>query len=112
MMLVSGFRITGAHLILEIDTEVAPYVSLIFQWAMDGIPLQRIAEHLTSLQAPTYQRLVHTRRKGHTRRSGSEAWSYTSVSLVIGVLLFQTAVHYKLFKQVCKFPAYVYVVLK
>lgn len=69
--------------ILKIDTEVAPYVSLIFQWAMDGIPLQRIAEHLTSLQAPTYQRLVHTRRKGHTRRTGSETWSASSVKQIV-----------------------------
>ena len=69
--------------ILKIDTEVAPYVSLIFQWAMDGIPLQRIAEHLTSLQAPTYQRLVHTRRNGHTRRTGSETWSATSVKQIV-----------------------------
>ena len=69
--------------ILEIDAEVAPYVSLIFQWAMDGMPLWSIADHLTKIQAPTYQRLIHTRRNGHTRRTGSNVWSTTSIKQML-----------------------------
>lgn len=69
--------------ILEIDTEVAPYVSLIFQWAMDGMPLSSIANHLTQIHAPTYQRLIHTRRNGHTRRTGSDVWSTTSIKQML-----------------------------
>lgn len=69
--------------LLEIDTEVAPYVALIFQWAMDGMPLRSIAEHLTKIQAPTYQRLIYTRRNGHTRRTGSDVWSTTSIKQML-----------------------------
>lgn len=69
--------------ILEIDAEVAPYVSLIFQWAMDGMPLWSIADLLTKIQAPTYQRLIHTRRNGHTRRTGSDVWSTTSIKQML-----------------------------
>lgn len=69
--------------ILEIDAEVAPYVSLIFQWAMDGMPLWSIADHLAQIQAPTYQRLIHTRRNGYTRRTGSDVWSTTSIKQML-----------------------------
>lgn len=69
--------------ILEIDTEVAPYVSLIFQWAMDGMPLGSIANHLTQIHAPTYQRLIHARRNGHTRRTGSDVWNTTSIKQML-----------------------------
>lgn len=68
---------------LEIDDEVAPYVHLMFQWAMDGMPLYRIADTLTQLQAPTYQRLANIRNNGHTKRKGSDTWSYSSVMQIV-----------------------------
>lgn len=47
------------------------------------MPLWSIADHLTQIQAPTYQRLIHTRRNGHTRRTGSDVWSTTSIKQML-----------------------------
>lgn len=68
---------------LEIDDEVSPYVHLMFQWAMDGMPLHRIADILTQLHVPTYQRLVNIRNNGHTKRKGSDTWSMASVMQIV-----------------------------
>lgn len=66
-----------------IDEETSPYVHLIFQWAMDGVPVGRIANTLTDMQAPTYQRLAHIRSNGKTKRKGSDNWSATTVKQIL-----------------------------
>lgn len=68
---------------LQIDTEVSPYVRLIFHWAQKGVPLSKIASNLTELHAPTYQRLIHIRKNGNTRRTGSDAWNTTSIKQML-----------------------------
>ncbi|MCD8232349.1 MAG: recombinase family protein [Clostridiales bacterium] len=62
-----------------IDEETAPYVHLIFQWAMAGIPAAQIAAALTDMGAPTQQRCVWIRSKRNTRRKGSDNWNDVSV---------------------------------
>lgn len=66
-----------------IDTEVAPYVEMMFDWALDGMTYTGIARKLTELGAPTYQRLICTRRKGKTRKSGSDSWAASSVRFML-----------------------------
>ena len=68
---------------LEIDEEVSPYVHLMFQWALDGVPIGRIARNLTDMQAPTYQRLAHQRKNGHTKRKGSDTWTDSTVKQIL-----------------------------
>lgn len=76
-------RHPGNRVTWLMDTETAPYVHMIFQWAMDGVPIGRIARRLTELGAPTYQRLVNIRNNGKTRREGSKAWAASSVRFII-----------------------------
>lgn len=68
---------------LEFDTEVEPYVHLMFRWALDGVPIHRIAKNLTEMQAPTYQRLAHIRSNGHTKRKGSDEWAHRTVMQIL-----------------------------
>lgn len=68
---------------LEFDEEVSPYVHLMFQWALDGEPIGRIAKYLTDMKAPTYQRLAHIRSNGHTKRKGSDTWNMTTVKQIL-----------------------------
>lgn len=68
---------------LEIDEEVSPYVHLMFQWALDGVPISKIASNLTEMQAPTYQRLAHQRKNGLTKRKGSDTWNPTTVKQIL-----------------------------
>ena len=68
---------------LEFDTEVEPYVHLMFRWALDGVPIHRIAKNLTAMQAPTYQRLAHIRSNGHTKRKGSDEWAHRTVMQIL-----------------------------
>lgn len=68
---------------LEIDEEVSPYVHLMFQWALDGVPIGRIATNLTEMQAPTYQRLAHQRKNGRTKRKGSDVWTNSTVKQIL-----------------------------
>lgn len=65
------------------DTEVAPYVEMIFRWALEGMTYAGIARKLSELGAPTYQRLICIRRKGKTRKQGSDAWAAASVRFML-----------------------------
>ena len=65
------------------DMEVAPYVERIFRWALEGMTYAGIARKLTELGAPTYQRLICIRRKGKTRKQGSDAWATASVRFML-----------------------------
>lgn len=65
------------------DTEVAPYVEMIFRWALEGMTYAGIARKLSELGAPTYQRLICIRRKGKTRKQGSDSWAAASVRYIL-----------------------------
>lgn len=65
------------------DMEVAPYVERIFRWALEGMTYAGIARKLTELGAPTYQRLICMRRKGKTRKQGSNTWATASVRFIL-----------------------------
>ena len=66
-----------------IDTETEPFVRMIFQWALEGLPLKEIARKITEACAPTYQRLVYLRSNGKTRRRGSDAWNASTIRFMI-----------------------------
>lgn len=66
-----------------IDAETEPFVRMIFQWALEGLPLKEIARRITDAGAPTYQRLVYLRSNGKARRRGSDAWSASTVRFMI-----------------------------
>ena len=68
---------------LEFDPEVEPYVHLMFRWALDGVPIHRIASNLTEMRAPTYQRLAHIRSNGHTKRKGSDEWAHRTIMQIL-----------------------------
>ena len=65
------------------DTEVETFVEMIFRLALDGMTYAGIARKLTELGAPTYQRLICMRRKGKTRKQGSDAWAAASVRFML-----------------------------
>lgn len=66
-----------------IDAETAPFVRMIFQWALEGLPLKEIARKITDIGAPTYQRLVHIRSNGKTRRKGSDTWTASTIRFML-----------------------------
>lgn len=66
-----------------IDTEVAPYMDMIFSLALDGMSFAGIARKLTELGAPTYQRLIYMRNKGKTRKKGSDSWAPSTVRFLL-----------------------------
>ena len=65
------------------DTAVETFVEMIFRWALEGMTYAGIARKLTELGAPTYQRLICIRRKGKTRKQGSDAWAAASVRFIL-----------------------------
>lgn len=67
----------------DIDDEVAPYVKLIFLWAVQGQTESQIAANLTELGAPTPHRLTWMRSGGKAQRKGSDRWSPGSFRFIL-----------------------------
>lgn len=76
-------RIKEDPIHMVIDEETAPYVHLMFHWALEGIPIATITRNLTTMGAPTYQRLAHERSNGKTKRKGSLVWNQTTVRQIL-----------------------------
>ena len=65
------------------DDTVSHYVHLIFQWALEDVPIYTIAMRLRELGAPTQERVEYLRSGGKTRQEGSSEWSVASVRQIL-----------------------------
>ncbi|MCD7752427.1 MAG: recombinase family protein [Lachnospiraceae bacterium] len=68
---------------LAFDPQVSHFVSLIFQWTLEGIPSNRISIWLTEMGAPTEERVEYLRSGGRTKNEGGCIWYADIVNRIL-----------------------------
>ncbi len=68
---------------LAFDPQVSHFVTLIFQWALEGVPSYRISVWLTEMGAPTEERVEYLRSGGRTKYEGGCTWQADTVNRLL-----------------------------